>query len=423
MNNFKAIFVNNNFYLITLIISAAFCLIYYIPFLKLKKENDKEHQAFLGIFITIVFLTLLFSKQYKEYYLTINFLLIVPIWYFIIKIFSRTINFISFKYIQLIGFIILGYFVWANGPKLIIDYHQIGVDRDKKYMESLYYVEQNLNSKMPVLVIADYFGAPFKEYGNFYGMAWCGPKMANVYAKDLNKLYPNIYFYHGWNNLFNQWGTNDSYISLLKKYETVTFFSGDNVSLNSLKSKFHGINRQLDTEWKVIKTFDKIGQTFYTVKYDSIAGKINEYDCDAEGKDSLNTNFSNIYGQLFNGASNQNTDFYRSGNHSIKLDKDQFGFTCTLSEVQKGEEYLVEIWRLKNDNPNSALVVQSVNSNDFYLNASTSIDTEKAWEKLSLKFTVLENIHNKDLKIYCWNFDKTKCSYFDDLIIRRLDKN
>lgn len=420
LSNFKLIFENNNFYIITLLASTVLALTYFIPNLKLKKENDKEYKAFLGMYITVVFLTLLFSKQYKEYYLTINFLLIVPLWYFILKILSRTLKFISFKYIQIVGFIIVSYFVWMNGPKLIIDYHQIGVDRDNKFKESLEYVEQNISSNDPVIVIADYFGAPFKEYGNFYGMAWCGPKMANIYALDLNKLYPNIYFYHGWNNLFNQWNTNNSYISLLKKYGNVTFFSGDKIVLNSLKSKIHGINRQLDTEWKVIKIFDKIGQTFYSVKYDSIAGQINEYVCDAEEIDSSNTYFSNSHGQFFDGVSNQNSDFYRSGNHSIKLENDQYGFSCAISEAQKGEEYLVEIWRLKNNNMNSALVVQASNSNDFYINTSLSVETEKNWEKLSLKFKIPDNLHNKDLKIYCWNFDKTSASYFDDLIIKRL---
>jgi len=324
------------------------------------------------------------------------------------------------KYLLVTATLVISFFVWSNGPKLVFDYHSIRIERDKDFSKSLEYVEKKFTPSSPVLLISDYYGSPFKEYGLFFAMGWTKPKMGEIFALDLRKLYPNIYFYHGWNRAFNQWASNHSYIDLLKKYGTITFFSGDKVVEKSLSGKLHGINRQLDTKWKVTKTFDKIGQVFYEVQFDTIAHKINEYACDAEQKDSSNINFVNVNGQLFEGGIYQNVDFAKSGNYSVKLQKDQFGFTCSLSEVQKGEHYQVEVWRYMNGNNNSALVIQSINEGEFYLNSSSVTAQDGNWEKLTLNFNVPDNLHNKDVKIYCWNFDNTKTTFFDDLVIKRI---
>lgn len=418
-NNFKGIFTNNNFYLITLLTSSIVLLFYLIPFVKLKRKNDKEFYAFLGIYIAMMVLTILISKQYKEYYLAVNYLLIIPCWFFIIRIASRIIPTVSFKYIQVAALIVMLFVVWNNGPKLVIDYHSIRVDKDEMYTESLHYVEQNIYSETPVLVLANYYGAPFKEYGLYFAMGWSGHKMAMKYAQDLNVLYPHIYFYHGWNNSFNQWGTSHSYIDLVKKYQKVVFYSGDKAWEESLKHKLKGINRQIDTKWTMIKNFEKIGQTFYEVKYDSLAANISTYICDAEQIDSLSRYFTNEIGQQFEGAAYLSTDFSRSGSQSVKLLKDQDGFTCSLSEVQKGDQYLIEVW-CKSGHEGSELLVQSNNDQEFLLKTSAASISEKGWEKLSLTFTVTDQLHNHDLKIFCRNLDEENPAFFDDLVINRV---
>jgi len=420
--NFKGIFTNNNFYLVTFFTSIVITLLYYIPFFRLKRKNDKEWKAFLGILITMVVLTLLVSKQFKEYYLTVNYSLIVPCWFFIIMILSRVFSVNSVKYIQIAAFIVVSYLVWLNGPKLVLDYHSIQVNRDEKFRESLEYAQNNFDSNTPTLVLANYYGAPFKEYGLYFGMAWCGPKMGSIYSRDLNKLYPNIYFFHGWNNLFNQWGSSYSYIDLLKKYGEVVFFSGDQAWEASLSHQMKGINRQLDTNWEVLKRFDQIGQTFYSVKYDSIAANISSYVCDAESVDSSGFYFVNEPGQMFEGASYRSADYSRSGIQSVKLLKDQYGFTCSLSEVQNGDQYLIEVWR-KNGQPNSELVVVSGNEQEVLYQTSSATITEGEWEKLSIALTVPEKLHNKELTIYCRNFDEEKAAFFDDLVISRVLEN
>lgn len=417
--NMKEIFLNDPFYLVTFLATGLTVLLWFIPALKLKKQKDSEFQVLLGIFLTILVLTLLASKQYKNYYLTVNYLLMVPAWFFILKIVSRTIKPVPFQIFRIAVFIVVAIFVYRDGPRLVFSYHPLRMENDRKFRESLTYVEENFTPNDPVLALPNYFGAPFKEYGVFYGMAWCGHKMATKYATDLNVLYPHIYFFHGWNNRFNQWGTNHSYIDLLKKYGEVTFYSGDKAWEESLKDKFKGINRQLDTHWSLVKSFDNLNQYFYKVTYDSLAANIKEYICDAEIAEESKAFFTNQLGQYFEGAIYQCDEFARSGNYSVKLLENQFGFTCTLSEVQSGEHYHIEIWR-KIGHDQSALVVQSSPDNDFYISTSTPVATEREWEKLQLEIIIPDNLRNRELKIYGWNFPNSGATYFDDLSIRKL---
>lgn len=418
-DNLNFIFIKDKFYLITFLANLVLLMIYFIPGLKLKRKNDKEFLTLLGIFLVLLIMTLLVSKQFKEYYMVINYLLMIPSWYFILKIISRPLRFVSFNIIQIAALVILGYFVYTDGPKLILEYHPFRMAHDKQFQQSLRYAEENKISDRPTLVLPNYFGTPFKEYGLFYGMAWCGSKMSNVYAKDLNQLHPYIYFFQGWNNSFNQWCSSFSFIELMKKYGTITFYSGDKTWEESLKTKLKGINRQLDTRWNLTKSFDDLQQSFYEVKYDSLAAKIERYDCDAETTDETGSVFINALGQKFEGTSHRNNEYSKSGNYSEKLMKDQYGFTCALSEVQKGEHYQIEIWR-KEGNQNSALVVQSAGQNEFYLNTTKAVGSEAGWKKLILDITISDNLHNKDIKVYCWNFDDSEPAYFDDLSIIRV---
>jgi hypothetical protein len=229
IQNITYMSIRYKLYATTFIAATVFFLLYFIPYLKLKKKNDRDFNAFLGCYFALFILTLLVAKQFKEYYMTVNFLLIVPVWYLIIKMLSRSFKLISSKYAQIAALIVMSFFIWNNGPKLVFDYHSIRMDRDKDFRESLGYVENSFNSSMPVLLISDYYGAPFQEYGVFFAMGWTNPKMGEISALDLRKLYPNIYFYNGWNKTFNQWASSHSYIDLLKKYGTITFYSGDKV--------------------------------------------------------------------------------------------------------------------------------------------------------------------------------------------------
>lgn len=419
VQNFMYIFEGDWFSTITYIAATLFLILYFIPRLKLKVERDNVFGAFWGAYLTVLILTLLVSKQYKNYYLVVNYILLVPTWFFMVKIALRRNLRVPFEYANGALLLILAVVVWSNGPKWILHFRSSQVERDLKFQESLHFVAQNFDSNSTVVLIPNYYGAPFKEYGIFFGLGWCGNSKKNYYSI-LNQLYPNYYFHHGVNNLFNNWNVPFSYVDLLKKYGTFTLYVGDKEIENQLQAKLNGLNRQLDVERVLIKDFEALGQTFYSVTYNPQMDSINRYTCDAEQVNEELQVFENSLNQHFAGLEHLSHEFVRSGENSLALPPNSYGFTCSLSEVRLGEVYRIEVWRKHSESENVALVVQDAyNSEHYYKSVNQSVELVDDWEKLSIEIAIDAHLHNHDLKIYCWNFDSGKTIFIDDFSIER----
>jgi hypothetical protein len=304
---------------------------------------------------------------------------------------------------------------------VIYTQHDKIIQRRENYMDALRYVTTNFAKDQPTLLIPNYYGAPYKEYGIFFGMSWSGHKMGARYAVVLNKLYPNIYFYHDWNNLFNQWDHSSSYVELLKKYQKIVLFIGDPDQEKSLYSKLHGLNRQVDVKWKKIKYFPESKAMFYEVSYDSTIGNSScTFNFNAELVDSTEHTFVNEEGFTAGNATTQSAEYARSGKYSCKLFKEEpFGLTCFLSEVQKNEHYIISIWKYDNGNKKAGLVLSANNTKKYFAFQAEPIETSDHWQKLVIDYVVPDSLVNEDFKIYVWNADNTIPAYFDDLSIER----
>ncbi|NJK97313.1 MAG: hypothetical protein HC905_22535 [Bacteroidales bacterium] len=300
-------------------------------------------------------------------------------------------------------------------------FHKEKVNRKEKYLNTKNFIETGMKKNQPSLLIADYYGAPYKAYGLFYGMAWCGHKMGEKYAVELIKHYPNIYFYHGWNNQFNQWGTSFSFIDLLKRYNKVVHFVGDPEKENDLVSKLHGLNRQVDSKFEKIVAFPETRETVYEVTYDSTKGK-NPFKLyfDGENLDSSKMLFINRESFKIGNGNTQSSELSKSGSNSIKLTKENpYGFTFYLSEVNKNDHYKISIYKYNNKNHNSGLVVAANDVTKYYKFITESSQTENHWQKIEFDFIVPDAAHLQDIKIYCWNNDSILSAYFDDLSIEK----
>ena len=365
-------------------------------------------------------MTALVSKQLKYYYMITALLLKVPGAYLLIEIYTRPLKRIMrlLVSIPLVAYLL---FTFYRETMVIYSQHDRSIQRRENYMDALHYANTNFAKDQPTLLIPDYYGAPYKEYGIFFGMSWCGPKMGARYAVVLNKLYPNIYFYHGWNNLFNQWDHSSSYVGLLKKYQKMVLFVGDAELEKSLYSKLHGLNRQLDVTWKKIKHFPESKALFYEVSYDSAISKTSyAFNFNAELVDSTEYKFINEEGFTIGNVTTQSAEYARSGKFSCKLVKeDPFGLTCYLSEVQKNEHYTISVWKFDNGNKNAGLVLSANNTEKYYAFQTEPIEKNSHWQKLVIDFVVPDTFVNEDFKIYVWNADSTIPAYFDDLSIER----
>jgi hypothetical protein len=418
--NLKNLFTSDGIYLKAFLIIMISVLIYPLPFLKVKEKNDKSYKALLGIAITMTIMSLLVAKQFKYYYMTSALLLIIPGLYLVFVIYTRPVSKRRKILIYLPLILILVFFMF-NEVMTILKNYPYYMDKKETYLKTMKYVKDNFDDQQPTLVIPNYYGTPYKEYGLFYGMAWSGNEMRLKYAVELNRLYPNIYFYHSWNNLFNQWDNCYSYIDLIEKYHHIVLFSGDKELEQSLSGKILGLNRQYDTKvWKII-FFESTGETIYAVSYDStLKFQPQSYYFNAELLDTTEQYFINKEGLKCGNGNTRSSDFARSGRYSSKLSNEApYGMTGYLSEVDKDEHFRISIWRYNNMNKNAGLVIASGNSNDYYNFNTQPSEEEKQWQKIEIDLVVPEIMHMKDLKIYCWNSDTTLPAYFDDLLIEK----
>jgi hypothetical protein len=398
------------------------CFIYQIPVIKRKVRNEFYYKALLGITLAIIFTVLIVSKQFKYFYLTPALILIVFGLFITIRIFFYPIVSLRKNWIALISIIVFCGFTYKYELKEIPLYREIAMQQIKPYLESKKIIIEKYNNK-PKLVLSRYYGAPYVEYSVFFGTAWSGDKMTNYYSKTQKEIYPNTYVYHGWNNSFNTlWMEGFSYIDLLKKHKEIILYSGDPQVEIYLNSKLRGINRMLDTKYDKVYTNEITNEVIYYVFYDSTRNT-NVYKCDAEIVDTVSGCFKNPEGLLFEYGKTQSSDYAKSGSYSSKLTGlNPYGFTCSISEAQKGDNYKISVWVLMNDNRNNGLVLSANNSNDLYLFQNKVIEKSGNWVKYEINYTISKEIHNKDLKIYCWNNDGSNPVYFDDFEIKKIIK-
>jgi len=419
--NIKTIFTTDVFFPIIFFVLIIACLIYPLPFLKTKRKNDLHFKGLLGVAIATIFMILIVSKQFKYFYLTPALLLMILGIYLVFTIYSRPFPFLKKKIIIIPAFIIFIFCGYYFEAKKIFLYHSSDVNRNEPYLLTLNKVQKDYLNK-PTLILSNYYGAPYKEYSLFFGISWSGERMKNWYAATLTKLYPNTYFYHSWNNLFNYWDNSFSFIDLLKRYNNLILFSGDPELENSLNSKLHGINRQIDTKFNKVYFNEITKETIYEISYDSIlANSAKIFTCNAENLDNSGKNFININGQTFSDGITQSNEKAKSGVNSSKLTKETpYGITSILSEVKTGEHYKFSVWKYDNKNENAGIVVSAQDSKLFYKLQIESTIKEGDWIEIILDLVIPENLNNQDIKIYCINNNNDLPAYFDDLTIEKL---
>lgn len=419
--NLKYIFTSDGVYFKAFIIIIAGTLLYHLPYLKVKERNDKTYKALLGIAINMIIITLLVAKQFKFYYLLSALLLCVPGLYFVFSIFTRNISKNARTIIAVPAFLIVSFFLYHE-VKTRVDWYPVNMIKKEDHLQTMKFVEENYGYDQPTLVIPNYYGVPYTAYGCFYGMAWCRGEMREIYADELKKHYPDIYFFHTWNNLFNYWDNSYSYTDLLRRYKKILLFSGDSDLENSMYSKLHGINRQIDTKIDTIISFSKTRQIMYSVDYDSALSISPFKVCfDAEILDSTREYFLNNEGFRAGNGNTQTSEFARSGLSSGKLTKENpYGMTISLGEVDAGEHYMISIWRYDNGNQNAGLVIAANDMEKLYIFNNNASTIENTWHKIVIDLIIPEKAHREDIKIYCWNNDPELPAYFDDLLIERI---
>lgn len=421
ITNIKTIIFQEQIFTFSLLIFIITSSIYFITYFKFKLKEDKYFNALLGITVTMILILIMVAKQYKNYYITPGLLLVVPGIYLTIYIYNRRLGFKS-NWIIIPGLLIFILCLYHFQIKNVFKFSATRHENKEHYMES-YGIDKKYTGK-PILMICNYTGSAFKQYALLFGIVWTGgsdTKMHKWYAATLSKMYPDAYIYKSYDNLFSDWSNSFSFITLLKKYKQVYLDTRDQEVKESLTTKFNGLNRQTDTKDTLVYKNNYSLETIYKFTFDSSENSRHlRYECDAENTDSTKFNFITD-GLIFKNGNTQSDEQAYKGKFSAKLTKDKpYGMTCSLSEVQTGEKYSISIWRYKNGNLNSGLVISTNNSSLFYNCVSITSETSAKWEKLEYILSVNEQINNCDINIYCWNYDQSLPAYFDNLVIERI---
>ncbi|MFT4667403.1 MAG: hypothetical protein ACI9XB_004372, partial [Gammaproteobacteria bacterium] len=141
--------------------------------------------------------------------------------------------------------------------------------------------------------------------------------------------------------------------------------------------------------------------------------------CDAEKTEA---EFFKTGEHLFFRGKLQSTDFAFSGSHSCKLqeaEKRQYGFSYKLENPVPGMSYKASVWRLKNTEAKSVLVVDGPPDSGFYRKESLGGNKEKGWEQLEIIFSIPYNKQLDFIQIYVYS-DGNGTVYFDDLSLLSL---
>ncbi len=121
----------------------------------------------------------------------------------------------------------------------------------------------------------------------------------------------------------------------------------------------------------------------------------------------------------FNDGDHRSSDYARSGNYSLKLDK-EFGFSDIIKNPQPGDFYFIDAWEYIPDGDKGAILVSTDKDPKYYYKiAKKHFETDSAgWKHFAVEFQIPEKMRGRDVKIYFWNQTK-KPVYIDDYTILR----
>ncbi|MFH0866701.1 MAG: hypothetical protein V1904_10930 [Bacteroidota bacterium] len=388
------------------------CLGYLLPFVKKRFRNDGYYKLLIGIVLAMIMQILLIAKQFSYHYLTPALLLITLGFFTVSEIFLKKTNIL----VRNLIFVVLAVYILYIDYAQVLQYHESNSGQKKEYNKTYNFIQQNKTDEA-LIIVPSYYGCPYQEYALYFGLDWCGNLMEQRYVDVLNTIYPNTYFYNGWDELFHNWKNDPiSYIDLLKKHGSIRLFSGDStIEKNIMTYVTHNIRRANDTEIKSVFSNETTGENIYEINYihPDTADTLLTL-CSADSLCSNAEKFIGTRNQLFNNGNSQSSDFARSGKFSSKVTSDNpYGMTYIIGQVRTKEHYRINVWRHIGNN-DASLVVEGRVSDDLFLTEKKSDYSHNDWEELTIDFIVPETMNNKELRIHPHN-DSSSPAYFDDM--------
>lgn len=413
-NALKASFSFESLFTFSFFLFVLVCLAYAIPAVRKRYRNHMHFKLLLGTTLAMLLQILLVAKQFAHHYLAPALLLIIPGLYAVLTIFLEKTNTITKN---LIVFVLAAYIFYIDYSQ-VWEYHANSISRRNALYETYEFIQKN-KSDDALVIVPTYYGSPYQEYAMYFGIYWGGEIMKPRYVEALNIIYPNTYFYNGWDELFHNWNDEPiSYFDLLKLHNNIRFYSGDTIIEQDVMNYVtNNIRRHHDTEVKNIFTNTITGEKIFDIKYiaaDTADTLVTVCNADSLWADGVK--FAGSFGQYFNNGKTQDSEYALSGQFSSKLTTDcPYGMTYLIGQVKTGEHYRISVWR-HTSNKEASLVAAGRVSDDLYLTERNAVAVRGDWEELVIDLVIPEKMNNKELRIYPYN-DTSQSAYFDDMKI------
>jgi hypothetical protein len=232
-----------------------------------KKQKWHGQILCLAVLASILVQFILTGKHYAHRYF-IPSLMLAPLMVLILaegfkKIFSNQ----SVKIAVSIGLVFfLGWTIQRQFSFISMKSEAIG-DQVNARVET-WHVVSTLNKESIRIIVSQDYGCPFKEYAMLYSTAWAANKLKPYYSEHLLKLYPNVYQYTTWNDLFQHWGDQFDPSEIVRKNLPVYVYLEKN-SAELLTKTFAKLDprKELEFEQKEIYLNPKNNEVIYQINW------------------------------------------------------------------------------------------------------------------------------------------------------------
>jgi len=124
---------------------------------------------------------------------------------------------------------------------------------------------------------------------------------------------------------------------------------------------------------------------------------------------------------LLEGSIHTSEEFYRTGSKSLPLDSiNPYGFVLTLSDVKKGDSYIISLWKKLNSEHGVFIISGHGNSGKFYKVNHIVIEENNGWGLIKSIFIANEDY--SEVRMYALN-KSVNPVYFDDISIEGFMKH
>lgn len=374
-----------------------------------KKKKDGEFTFFLAIAIVFTIQIALASKHFAFRYLIPSMMLTT---YVIYELSSWYILHYKFHWVKKmrIFFSCSVILIFGFGLFNLIQFNIKYENHRESRIGAYNYIENNLPGQ-PMLIIPNYFGSAAMAYSLHFSAVWTG-KYREIYFNELNKLYPNTYFYFPWTGKFTKWNSETSLFEILNKYKKLYVYA----ALDAKDRTEEDFNLEIKKKFNYYNLKGNIIRIkeMYSSKYDVIyelnidRNKLNnlydyeEIKCDMENLSQDGKHFETNTNYQFSFNDNRNSTAAFSGNYSQFLDKNHpYGSSIKIDDVKPGSHYEITLWK-KSTDTNCMIVATAENPDDLYVSSNYVNQAKDGWEQLKLTFDADKKIEKKSIQIYSW---------------------